>query len=115
VGVGSDGSALRVLAANGDGLVVAVPGAGHVPPPVLSAIREIAGKLPVVVCPRPLRGRILTDTYAFVGSEQDLRRSGAMPAGVLDGAKARILLALCVANKMPRSHIADVVSRYDHP
>ena len=115
VGVGSDGNALRVLAAHVDGLVVCVPGAGHVPPPVLSAIREIAEKLPVVVCPRPQRGRILTDTYAFLGSEQDLRKSGAMSVGALDGAKARMLLALCVANKMPRSQIADVVSRYDHP
>jgi L-asparaginase len=114
VGVGSDGNALRVLAANSDGLVVAVPGAGHVPPPVLSAIRDIAEKLPVVVCPRPLRGRILTDTYAFLGSEQDLRESGAMSAGALDGAKARMLLALCVANKMPRGQIADIVSCYDH-
>ncbi len=115
VGVGSDGNALRVLAANSDGLVVSVPGAGHVPPPVLRAIREIAEKLPVVVCPRPLRGRILTDTYAFEGSEQDLRTSGAMPAGSLDGAKARMLLALCVANETPRSQIAEVVSRYDDP
>ena len=41
-------------------------------------------------------------------------QSGAMPAGALDGAKARMLLALCVANKMPRSQIADIVSRYDH-
>jgi L-asparaginase len=115
VGVGSDGNALRVLAEEGDGLVVAVPGAGHVPPPVLSAIREIAEKLPVVVCPRPQRGRILTDTYAFLGSEQDLRTSGAMSAGTLDGAKARMLLALCVANEMPHSQIADVVSGYDDP
>lgn len=114
VGVGSDGNALHALAERADGLVVAVPGAGHVPPAVLSAIREIAEKLPVVVCPRPQRGRILTDTYAFVGSEQDLRKSGAMSAGALDGAKARMLLALCVGNQMPRGQIADIVSRYDH-
>jgi L-asparaginase len=113
VGVGSDGNALRVLAEHVDGLVVSVPGAGHVPPPVLSAIHEIAGTLPVVVCPRPQRGRILTDTYGFLGSEQDLRKSGAMSAGALDGAKARMLLALCVANEMPRSEIAEVVGRYD--
>jgi L-asparaginase len=114
VGIGSDGSALQVLAEHVDGLVVSVPGAGHVPPPLLSAIHEIAAKLPVVVSPRPLRGRILTDTYGFLGSEQDLRKSGAMSAGALDGAKARMLLALCVANEMPRSEIADIVSRYDH-
>lgn len=112
-GAASDGDAIRALGAIAEGLVVAVPGAGHVPPPVLDAIRAEASHRPVVVCPRPERGHILRGTYGFPGAEGDLRASGAACAGSLNAAKARMLLAAAIGAGLTREEIGDVASRYD--
>lgn len=97
VGLGDDGWLVRAaLGADADGLVVVALGAGHVPPAVLEAVREAAARVPVIACLRPERGRMLRSTYGFTGSEGDLRASGAIPAGLLSPAAARMKLVACL-------------------
>jgi len=91
-GLAGDGSAVRALAAIADGLVIVVLGAGHTPPPFLEAVRSAAESVPVVATVRPQRGEVLRSTYAFEGAEPDLWASGAVVAGHLSPAAARVLL-----------------------
>lgn len=113
VGLGSDVETLRALGAVADGLVLVAPGAGHVSPAILDALCELTATRPVAICPRPRRGAILHGTYGFVGAEADLRASGAVCAGALDAAKARVLLAVCLANELSADQLLDVFDRYD--
>ncbi|MCW3014416.1 MAG: Asparaginase/glutaminase [Solirubrobacterales bacterium] len=113
VGLGDEGDGIRALAAAADALVVAVPGAGHVPPAALDAIRQMALHRPVVFCARPERGRILRATYAFPGAEPDLRRTGAICGGVLPSSKARVLVGLCVAAGLSTGEMEAVFRAYD--
>ena len=95
--LGSDGTAVRALLdAGADGLVAVVLGAGHAPPAFMDALRAAAARVPVVACVRPSRGEILHETYGFEGSERDLRASGAICAGALSPAAARIKLLACL-------------------
>ena len=56
--LGDDGSLVRAaLGAGADGLVAVALGAGHAPPPWLSAVREAAAEVPVALCVRPERRR----------------------------------------------------------
>jgi L-asparaginase len=75
-----------------DGLVAAVPGAGHMHPDLLERLDELAGRIPVVAASRPETARILRDTYGYAGSEQDLHRSQLISGGALGAVAARILL-----------------------
>ena len=94
---GDDGLLLDGLAGRVDGLVLAALGAGH----VSRVARPGAGR------PRPDHARgarlaygfgsVLAATYAFAGSESDLRQRGLIPAGFLDPFKARLLLRVLVA------------------
>ncbi|MDP9383842.1 MAG: asparaginase, partial [Actinomycetota bacterium] len=82
-------------------------GAGHVPPPFLAAARRAAERIPVVATVRPKRGSILHDTYAFEGSERDLREGGGIvAAGALTSAAARIKLLACLGAGYDRAAIA---------
>jgi L-asparaginase len=53
--------------------------------------------MPVVLASRTGSGELLRNTYRYRGSETELLELGAIPAGMLDGLKARILLSLCLA------------------
>jgi L-asparaginase len=91
--LGDDGAGLRAAAREGaDAIVFVALGAGHVAPPVLAALREVAATLPVALCVRPPRGALLRDTYGFQGAERDLRESGALPAASLSPQAARMIL-----------------------
>ena len=95
--LGADGSLVdAALEAGADGLVGVVLGAGHTPPPFLAALRRAATRVPVVVTVRPERGSILRGTYAFEGSERDLRSGGLICAAALTPAAARIKLMACL-------------------
>ncbi len=97
--LGDDSRLISQVAASGySGLVLEAFGGGHVPGRVVPALEELASHLPVVLASRTGGGEILRHTYAFPGSEQDLLSRGLIPAGFLDGRKARILLSLLLAS-----------------
>lgn len=92
--LGDDGRLLELAVEDGyDGVVLAAAGAGHVSAAAAQVVGRVAPRVPVVVATRTGAGPTATDTYGFVGSEQDLRRRGALSAGWLPPVKARVLLA----------------------
>jgi len=80
------------------GLVFEGFGGGHVPAHVVPALEDLAARLPVVLASRTGGGEMLQETYGFPGSERDLLSRGLIPAGFLDGLKARILVSLLLAS-----------------
>jgi L-asparaginase len=96
--LGDDGRLIGELERLGyAGLVLEAFGGGHVPAGVVPALADLAGRLPVVLASRTGGGEVLRETYGFPGSERDLLAHGLIPAGFLDGPKARILLGLLLA------------------
>ena len=96
VGLGDDGRLLRAAAAIADGLVVVLPGAGHAPPDVLAALADVASRMTVLVTVRPERGSVLHRTYAFHGSERDVRALPVHCVAALSPQAARIKLMACL-------------------
>lgn len=98
-GLGEDLSLLDHLPAEElCGLVVAGVGMGHVSPAAMPRLRRLlAAGVPVVVAARPGTGGTSTHHYAYPGSEVDLLEAGAVMAGLLPAAKARLLLQLLLA------------------
>jgi L-asparaginase len=106
-GLGSDGALVEAaLAAGVDGLVAVLLGAGHAPPAFLAACAAAVEQVPVVACVRPASGRILRETYAFEGSERDVRAAGLILAPALSAAAARITLMACLGAGHSRVAIA---------
>lgn len=106
--LGDDGSLLRQCRRlDYRGVVVEALGAGHVPAPVARVLTDLASRLPVVLASRTGHGPVLHDTYTFTGSERDLLGHGLIPAGHLDGPKARILLSLLLRTGADRDSVAD--------
>ena len=91
--LGDDGAGLRAAVRDGaDAVVFVALGAGHVAPAVLRALRDAAAAVPVAVTLWPERGLLLHETYGFEGCEDDVRSSGALPAGSLSPRAARMVL-----------------------
>jgi L-asparaginase len=101
--LGSDSRVPRALLdSDPDGLVFAGLGGGAVPLPVVACVEE-AGRagIPVVVASRGGDGPTLQDTYGVPGAEIDLQARGAVMAGALSAPKARLRLAVALANRIP--------------
>ncbi|MFI6350099.1 asparaginase [Streptomyces sp. NPDC050560] len=97
--LGDDGELLGLASSAGfDGVVVSAFGAGHVSADLAAAVSKTVERVPVVFATRTGAGAVFRDTYGFTGSEQDLIRRGAVPAGWLDGRKARLLLWALLAS-----------------
>ncbi len=101
-----DGRLLRALLADPPaGVVLQAMGAGHTSRALAPMLGELSERIPVVLASRVGAGQTLRHTYGFDGSEIDLTRRGLIPAGWLDGPKARILLALLIAAGADRARI----------
>lgn len=104
--LGDDSRLLDQVAASGyRGLVVEAFGGGHVPSRTVDRLQDLAEMMPVVLASRTGSGELLTNTYGFPGSERDLLARGLLPAGHLDGRKARILLSLLLAAESWRKRV----------
>lgn len=95
--MGDDGSALDAMAPVLDAVVIAGFGVGHVPSSWAGLIDSLCSRMPVVLATRTGSGPVLRHTYGYPGSESDLRRRGAIPAGFLHPYKARLLLQFALA------------------
>jgi L-asparaginase len=88
-----------------EGLVVEGFGGGHVPATMAETLGSLTSIMPVVLASRTGTGEILHRTYGFDGSEIDLLERGLIPAGYLDGLKARMLLSLLLRSGVTRNDV----------
>jgi L-asparaginase len=108
--LGDDGSGLRAALRDGaDAIVFVALGAGHVAPPVLAALREVAAAVPVAITVRPACGALLHETYGFEGAEGDLRASGALPAASLSPQAARMIVLAGLGSGAQRAALASAL------
>jgi L-asparaginase len=85
-----------IVAARAKGLALIAFGRGNVPPAIMPAIREaVASGLLVTVSSRCVAGRV-RPRYGYAGGGHDLARAGAILAGDLSGAKARLMLMVAL-------------------
>jgi L-asparaginase len=105
------GTLLEAAADRLDGLVVAGFGVGHVPSHLVDVLARLAERMPVVLASRTGAGPVLTDTYAFPGSESDLLGRGLISAGFLDPLKARVLLRHLISTGHDHSAIRTLFAR----
>jgi L-asparaginase len=100
-GAGDDGTLARAaLDTDPDGVVIGTLGAGHLAPPLLDLWAEAADRIPVIAYCRPERGVVLNATYAYRGSETDLRETQIIPVGFLSPQAARMKLLACLASEL---------------
>lgn len=95
---GMDDTFLRASIAGGArGIVIVAFGRGNVPPALMPAIVDAAAAgILVAVTSRCVTGRV-SARYGYEGGGLDLQRAGALLAGDLTGAKARLLLMTVLA------------------
>ncbi|MEX2270867.1 MAG: asparaginase [Vicinamibacterales bacterium] len=94
---GMDDTFIRAALEKGArGLVIVAFGRGNVPPAIMPAIREATGAgVLVAIVSRCVTGRV-SARYGYEGGGLDLERAGALLAGDLTGAKARLLLMVAL-------------------
>ena len=85
------------------GIVLEALGGGRVPPWWLPHIRSaLTAGVPVVVASRCPSGRV-GDRYGYAGAQRDLRSAGCLPAGCLNGQKARMALMVILGAGLEES------------
>lgn len=102
VAFADDTALLEAAAGLYDGIVVEGMGGGHVPAQWVESLLAAAANVPVVLASRTGSGTVLSRTYGYPGSEQQLLGGGLITAGDLDGLKARILLTLALSTSSDR-------------
>ncbi|HTS14985.1 MAG TPA: asparaginase [Candidatus Sulfotelmatobacter sp.] len=109
VGMGGDGTLLRAaVAAGARGIVVAATGSGNTAPDVLAAaVEAMAAGVPVVLASRVLAGGV-RPAYAFPGGGATWAQAGALMAGTLGAAKARVVLALALGAGLDGARLQDL-------
>ena len=104
--LGTDGRPiLRALEDGAKGIVLEALGQGNVPPAMLPAVREAAARVPVVVASRCLRG-CTAPRYGYEGGGATLLQAGAVFAGDLSPAKARVKLMVLLGAGVPPAQVA---------
>jgi L-asparaginase len=102
-----DGRMLTALASLGfAGAVVEGFGGGHVTPAMVPLMKRLAVQMPIVLASRTGSGEVLSSSYRYPGSEIELLEAGLIRAGSLDGLKARVVLAMCLAAGLSPHQIA---------
>lgn len=111
-----DARALKVVDSLGyQGLVVETMGGGSIPPAWAPVLERLTNAMPVVYTSRTFAGPTLRSTYGGPNAELHLRRVGLTPAGLLDGLKARLLLALLLASEVDAARMHTVWDMFDVP
>ncbi|GAA4529341.1 asparaginase [Brachybacterium paraconglomeratum] len=96
-----------------EGLVIAGVGMGHVSPAAMPRLRRLLETgTPVVVATRIASGGTSTYHYAYPGSEVDLLEVGALMAGFLPPAQARLLLQALLADGADPDRIRESFEAY---
>lgn len=114
--IGDDGRLLGAIERLGyRGLVIEATGGGHVPSAMVESLAHLAGAMPVILASRTGAGELLRGTYGFPGSETDLLKRGLIHGGVLDGPKAKLLLALLLSAGAARETIVAAFSAIGVP
>ena len=115
-GVGDDGRLLDAVRETGyRGLIVEASGGGSVPSRWSAPLRRLSHSMPIVYTRRTGHAATLQSTYGGTGGELDLRSAGLVPAGFLDGPKARVLLSLLLAAGAPADALRAAFTTFDHP
>ena len=97
--LGSDSRIIRnSIRDKANGIILQGLGAGHIPEAMLDGIEEAVNlSIPVVLTSRVAKGRLLTNTYGFKGSERYLRNLGIIFGEDLSSQKARIKLLVLLS------------------
>jgi L-asparaginase len=112
-GPGFERETLAALAAGAvAGLVLSLPGAGHVAGEAAPGLGRLAERIPVVFASRTGAGETLRATYGYPGGEIDLIGRGLIPAQGLDARKARIALQLLLSVGAPLVKIRAVFAGF---
>lgn len=111
--MGEEGQILSALPRLGyAGAVVEGMGAGHVPAEAAPLLGDLAAHIPVVLATRCHAGPVFTGTYGYAGGEMDLIGRGLIPAGILSGLKARLLLGLALRKGCGQAAAAAAFAAY---
>lgn len=102
----------RALSVDHPCIVLDAIGGGHVPSGFMPAIKHALKQYPVIFSSRCPQGATLEQTYGFLGSERDLRSVGALPSGILDTNKARVLATLLLASGRSRGNFEETFRAY---
>lgn len=114
VSIGLDDDGRMLAAAEGaDAVVLETLGGGHVPEWLVSQVARLAAHVPVVMTSRTRSGPTLFGTYAFPGSERDLRKHGVLSVGPLTTIKARILLLVLLRAGLTRAEVSEQLALVD--
>lgn len=113
IGLGDDGRLLGAIRELGyAGLVIEALGGGHVPSGMVEPLSELAAEMPVILASRTGSGEVLRRTYDFPGSEMDLISHGLIPAGALDGLKARLFLTLLIRSGATKAEVSSAFENW---